>query len=114
MLPLHPKLIESGFFDFAYTADESKKRGFVFAAFPWNKHKYRRGWFDQNFVPVLLSEMEHVGIRSQGRDGKAVAVNTRGEMLTFYSMRHRFHELLDNSDISRKRQLNGGIILEIE
>src|ERR1700704_1530158 len=49
--------------------------------------------------------MEHVGIRLHQRDGKTVAVNTRGEMLTFYSMRHRFHELLDNSDVSRKRQL---------
>ena len=49
--------------------------------------------------------MEHVSIRLQQRDGKTVAVNTRGEMLTFYSMRHQFHELLDNSDISRKRQL---------
>ena len=105
LLPLHPKLIEFGFFDFAYTADKSKKKEFVFAAFPWNKHKYRRGWFDQNLVPMLLKEMEHVGITLQQRDGKTVAVNARGEMLTFYSMRHQFHALLDNSDISRKRQL---------
>jgi hypothetical protein len=74
LLPLDPKLV--AFFDFAYTADESKKQQFVFAAFPWNKHKYRRGWFDQNFVPVLLTGMEHVGIRLRQRDGKTVAVNT--------------------------------------
>ena len=103
LLPLHPKL--SAFFEFANTADENKRQQFVFDAFPWNRHKYRRGWFDQNFVSVLLKDMEHVGITLQQRDGKTVAVNTRGEMLTFYSMRHQFHALLDNSDISRKLQL---------
>lgn len=89
LLPLHPKL--SAFVALAYTDDESKRQEFVFEAFGWNKHKYRRGWFDQYFVPSLL--------KSCG------VVPEAGETLSFYSMRHSMHDLIDNGDISRKRQL---------
>ena len=101
LLPLHPKLVEAGFLDFATKGDP---QAFVFEAFPWSKHKYRRNWWDANFVSVLLADMEHVGITLQERDGKRVAVNKRGHVLAFYSMRHSMHDLIDNADISRKRQ----------
>jgi hypothetical protein len=97
-LPLHPKM--EGFFEFATNGDPQE---FIFDAFKWNMQKYRRGWFDANFVPVLLVKC---GIAHKMPEGKVVALTADGRRtLSLYSVRHRFHRVLDNSNVSLKRQL---------
>ena len=84
-------------------ATNGNPQDFIFDAFKWNMQKYRRGWFDANFVPALLVEC---GIAQKTPDGKVVALTADARrMLSLYSVRHRFHRILDNSNVSLKRQL---------
>ena len=83
-VPIHPMVAE--FFDHAR---KFAKGEFIFRAFPWSKGNGRAGWLISHFPKFLEKECEIVD---------------ETQRLTLYSLRHRFHDAMDEARIPEKQQ----------
>jgi integrase len=84
LAPLHPDVLD--FFDHAA---KLAKGEFIFGSFPWNKDNGRAAWLIR-FFPQFLRH-----------DCKIVDKTKR---LTLYSLRHRFHDAMDEAGVPEKQQ----------
>jgi hypothetical protein len=102
-IPLHPALWDAEYqkahglpvesiLDFAkHDGTDADKASFLFKCFPWNKTKYRRGWWDSNFSEWVR---EACGIKPDEADEK--------QSLT--SKRQRFHDAMEHAKIGGKHE----------
>lgn len=84
LVPLHHDVIE--FFDHAATFP---KDAFIFGRFPWNADNGRASWLITNFPRFLRNDCN-------------IVEPTR--RLTLYSLRHRYHDAMDDAEIPEKIQ----------
>jgi integrase len=84
LVPLHPDVI--GFFDYSATFP---KDVFIFGSFPWNKDNGRAAGLITSFSRFLRADCQIVDATKR---------------LTLYSLRHRFHDAMDEADIPEKQQ----------
>ena len=84
LVPLHADVLD--FFDHAakFAKDE-----FIFGRFPWNEDNGRAAWLIRSFPQFLR------------HDCKIIDPTKR---LTLYSLRHRFHDAMDEAGVPEKQQ----------
>jgi integrase len=84
LVPLHPAVLD--FFDYA---DRFAKDAFIFGSFKWNADNGRAAWLISEFPRFLR------------HDCKIVEPTKR---LSLYSLRHRFHDAMDEAGVDDKLQ----------
>jgi integrase len=84
LIPLHPKIAD--FYDHARKFSNDQ---FIFQTFPWDKNNGRGRWLISHFPQFLREECGIVDPKKR---------------LTLYSLRHRFHDAMDEAGIPDKQQ----------